>query len=213
MIGNADELKEWARGKLDNANADALDRVLNAATSYIARRTGRLFTESSHTIHMDGDRAGGRSREILRIPKRYSPVAFSGMTVTENGTSLTLAEGYDTAVDVIVADAGNEERACRLMRRPSTPMDASIANEYTPFVSWIAGRQNVTVAFTAGWDTVTSPNVPADLVQAAYEIAWLTFSTPAMMGKASAGRAGSSVSFDKKLTDVTLMTLDQWTAR
>ncbi len=217
IIGTTAELKTWARGKLEDADATQLTRVLTTATGWLSRRLGRsFFRESGIPIFFDGDRADGKVGEIVTIPLRYSPVGFGTLAIEEDGTVLTVGQGFDLTVDVIAQDADMDDRRCKLLRRPQQPLHA-LADVATHFAHWATGRQNIKVTIASGWDATKATGVanapPDELMQVAYEVAWLMYSEPKRMGKTAQSRGQANTSFSSELSKFSQETIELWTAK
>ncbi len=180
-------LKAWAATNLDTSKDDVLTRCISAATLWLQRRTGRVFEQAAYTRYFDGEGAGGKGIDTIFLDPGHRPVMYDptgtpaiALTVTEDGTELDEAIGYNTTADVIIVGA-NLDEPCRLIRNSGT---------------WAPGKQNIEVEYTAGW---LAANVPAEIGEVICEVAWLFFQSPSWLGKGAIGKAGSSVSIEKEL--------------
>lgn len=179
-----DDLKRWANPSMDGQRDEELLRCADAATAWFKRVAQWEIESAAHTIYLDGNDAVGSVRNILHVPFKYRPVVHSGetlVTVSEDGTSLTVGVGYDTDADVIVVNA-NVEDQCELVK-PST--------------SWSSGYQNITATLTAGY---AAASIPDDVTQLVMEATLLMFKSPAWIGKVSQTSQAGSISFEKELT-------------
>src|SRR5207249_485099 len=98
----SDVLRAWAP-KTGGLDLTDIDRCIEAASVMIEREVQQLFLTASVTESHDGSAAVGKRRSGLYT--KYFPIVYPGspvMTVTENGTALTLAQGYSTSADVLV---------------------------------------------------------------------------------------------------------------
>jgi hypothetical protein len=186
MIGTAAELRSWFNVQLDPLRDTELERCLVAAGTWVTAATGRDIEQANYVERLDGSQAKGRGCEILYLNAGRHPITYPGsgatlLTVTEDGTALTLAEGYSTTAGVLVVNA-NLDAPCRLVRNGT---------------AWSDGAQNIAVAYQAGF---ASASVPAWIKQTVYEVALHLFKSPAWIGQAAQSAAGAAVTFQKDLS-------------
>lgn len=163
-----------------------LERCCRAASKWIEAAVGfEIEKVTGRVLYLDGERASGRYGDTLELPHGHRMVTVSA--ITEDGAALTLATGYSTSANVIVAGNASERTWVRLRRRDQ---------------SWSQGVQNVSVTYTFGFDGADSgtPTVPAWIQQLANEVALLMFLSPNWIGKASMAADGVSMTWEKNLT-------------
>jgi hypothetical protein len=140
------------------------------------------------------------------VPPRYRPAHYAPgtdeITVTEDGTALVVAVGYSTTADVILRNANDPRQRLALVRRGTSPQNLLADSPATP--GWAGGVQNIAVTLKAGPATGTAP---ADLVQAAYELAYLFYDDPTRVGKSSSSRAGASITVERDLSKIAQMAI------
>lgn len=187
-------VKAWGEPTLDSRNDDVLSDCIDAAEALIERVTGRVLNQASFTRYFSGGEAVGRGRDTIYLQQGHRPVIHSGgdlVTVTEDGSALTVAVGYSATANVILSGV-NEDKQCALRRNYSVWSNAAY--------------DNITVTYKAGWTTSTVPN---DVKQLIAEVAWLIFRSPGWLGKASTSKAGTAVSFEKDLTPQSAAVISQ----
>lgn len=194
-LTDLDIVKQWANPSMDSARDDELDRCCDAASDWVKRVANWEIEQASYTLYLNGVDAIGSGCNVLLVPAKYRPVIHSGatlVTVTEDGSALSVAASYDTTKDVMLLGANFDTRL--ELAKPSSP--------------WSRGYANVAVSFDAGY---ASGSVPEDVVQLATEVALLMFRSPNFAGKSSKTGRGGSVSFEKALTPWSLATLERLT--
>lgn len=167
-----------------------LTAALGYADAWLKRRTNRPMESASYTEYFSG-----RGQETLALRPGRQPVLHDSttpVTATENGSSLTLATGYNTSAHAIL-EGVNEDRQCLLHSNQS---------------HFTSGVQNIAVTYTAGWSTI-----PVDVEWLASLLAWHIFSTKAWQGKASATAGRGSVSWEKDLPQMALDLIEALTVR
>lgn len=170
---------------------------ITAAQAWIARAAGLRSLEkesSAVTIYLDGEDACG---EDLWLPADVRPMWHSGsdlMTVTEDGTSLTVATGYSTTAGVTISGANQFKRVC-LYRTGGWSKSL---------------RQNIAVACKVGWHLDTGVLiVPTDVKRLVIETAWLIFNSFAWVGKQNVSKSGAAVSLENDLSPAAQETLNR----
>lgn len=183
----------------------AVEAAIAVATSWVERAAGRrsLAKTGALTITLDGERAEGRRRTDLWLPPDFRPVWHLTpdlVTVSENGSALTIAAGYSSSADVLIRNA-NEDRPVMLYR----------------LGGWYPDRQNVVATLKVGWDA-TPPDVdgnppavlplPASIRQLVLEATLLTFNSADWMGHHNVSRAGAAVTLENELSPMAGQTLE-----
>lgn len=187
-LTTAAKVKAYANPELDPTKDAELAEAVARVSAWVPYVCGRPIEEASFTERFDGCRALGSGKDLIVLRPERRPVKhITGdlISVTEDGNALVLAEGYTTTAGVVVEDANEYDLPCKL-RRYNQPW----ADGY--------GSQNITVVYKAGL-TSAHPLWPA-LEALANEVAWLSFSSPNWLGKATVSRAGESTSWEKDLT-------------
>ena len=140
-IIDLDSLKAYLKVPRENSNSDeVLEMVRQGAEGYVRAYCSRQFTQASYV-----ETFNGTNRKALRLVE--TPVAISpAPTVTEDGAALVVAVGYSTSADV-VCDPVNG-----LMHRLPTGSRATAQTN-----AWSPGVQNITVTYTGGYTTATTP--------------------------------------------------------
>jgi len=197
-LSTVDRVLAWIRDdEFPPERQEELLRCINAATDSLAEVTGRTIERATKTVYLDGCDAGGPCGELLHLPRGDRPVIHGGsdlVTVSENGTAVTVATGYSTTAGVVLKNA-NLDRPCILVRN---------------YTAWQDGYQNIAVTYKCGWtidvpgDTAPAPNKVVQLVNA---MAWKIFTEPAWIGKINVAQAGSSVTFIDDLPSIEADTL------
>lgn len=203
------EVLDWVGGTFTDLNTTVLDECIDGADAAIRRETGAAFEKTQYTLYFDGDRADGRSQELLRIPSKYQPVIHSGgelVTVTENGKVLTVGIGFATA-DVIVKGA-NVETAARLIRLPRSP--AAVLAPWAFANRWAPGVQNIVVTLFAGY---TAGSLPEDIRRVCCEWAWLIFNSARSVGTSSTSRGPAATVKSNDLSPWAQRVLERWRRR
>lgn len=199
-ITDAATLKAWNPGALDAVASATLDRVLASSQRYVEDYTSRKFELVSYTELFDGDNASGKYHEVIQLNRGRWPAAIT--SVAENGVTLSTAAGYSTTANVIIVGQ-NEERPMRLIRALSQPPSLSSPRS-TP--GWAPGVQNITVVYGAGY----AANVmPAVVVQAVLEVAYVMLRTGRTVNVSSQGKGGHTVALMRDLSPATKQALDQ----
>jgi len=194
MIADLGKLKAWANPKMDSLRDEELERVLTVASTWLQAVTGRDIEQATYTERFSGDLAEGWARDTILLHPGRRPVTYPDggtFAVTEDGATLTHAEGYSAAADVLVEAANDADRRCKLVRNLGR---------------WIPGRQNIVVTYRAGWAPAL---VPSWIEQLAMEVAWLVFSAPAWIGKSNRTVAGESVAYQDGLTPASQAALER----
>jgi hypothetical protein len=199
-LATRDELTAFARGHLTGADTEVLDRVLLAAERWVQLETNWIYeVVTARTTFLDGDRALGRNREILRLPVKHRRVLYDPGTyevvVTENGEALTVTTGYTTTADVQLVNA-NAERTLELVRR-ATSNDSLLSSQGTVPAGWARGYQNIAVTYQSGW---LEADIPDDVKHVVLEVALLLYSSPKRTAKASGSTKGRSVTISDALS-------------
>ncbi len=160
-----------------------LQAAINAAAAWFRRVADWELEQTAYTLNLDGNDAIGPSHNVLLAPAKYRPVDHAGtpVTVTEDGTALTVATGYDASADVILVGVDRNERM-ELVK---------------PNANWSRGYQNVAVTLTAGY---ASGSIPAEVKQVVIEVSRLFFNMPQMAGKQSKSSRAGARSFEKELS-------------
>lgn len=188
-VGN---IAAWAKQDIATEYQDALTTCINAAGSMLEQLTGRTLMRATKTAYFDGKYALGASDEIWLDPG-HRPVLHTGsdlVTVTVNGSSLTVSSTYSTTAGVILIGA-NEDAPCRLIRSAGP---------------WSTGLRNIAVTYKCGWQTdpalvgTDSQPLPKMVEQLANEFAWLLFSEANWLGKANVSHAGAAVTIANELS-------------
>jgi len=198
VLTDAATIKSWADelSTLAPERDVELDRCASAASALIPRVAGITLETMTVTVRLNGSDAVGPSGNILELDHTHRNVRFSGMTITENGgAALTKTATYD-ATKAVSVEGSDSDNFVRLARQNG---------------AWSAGRGNISVAYTFGYDGVEAavPTVPADVVQLANEIALLIFRSKAWIGAAVITKEGFSKSYEKNLTPLAKMTLER----
>lgn len=174
-----------AHGNIDDslqATKDELDRLVTAASGIIGSLTSRALYRANWTQTYDGDRAVARKARLDL--KEFPIVAVS--SVVEDGRPLTTGTGYNLALDALIyAEEGY------LLRQSYT----AVGPYAGPF--WSAGKQNITVAYTAGYDLsrTVAPFMPWDLEQAAIKLALILWNSRERTGEASKNFDSFSITY------------------
>ena len=177
----------------DQSAADdaVIDRCISAASQAIEESTRRRIIQPSADITEirdgSGRAIGGRMGEVLML--QYAPVV-SVTTVTENGTVLTVAEGYSTTADAIL-----DRSSGRLIRQQGTAVQVVSPLGIAP-TGWCAGVQNITIAYLPGYGTLA----PTDIEEVCCELAWLYYRESRRQGKVAVSRTGGSTSLVHQLS-------------
>ncbi len=190
-LTSIDRVSSWAKKDIDAARQAEVTRCIVAASSIIAKISGRQLERVTRSISLDGCDATGRDGMILRLPPGDRPVLHTGsdlVTVSESGRSLTVATGYSTSAGVIVKGANRDER-CSLIRNG--------AGWY-----WDSGYQDILVGYKCGWTldvaNDTQP-VPDHVIQLANALAWMIYLEPAWIGKLNESAQGAAVTLSNEL--------------
>lgn len=187
-----DRVLSWVKKDttFDPARQDELARCIAAATSILARVTGRQMERVTRSLSLNGNDACGKDGELLFLPKGDRYVLHTTgpnlITVTENGSSLAMLTGYTNAAGCLVVDA-NVDRPCQLIRTTGY---------------WTPGYQNILVGYKCGWtvdDGADPQPVPDYVIQLANCVAWKLFQEPAWLGKLNVSNAGSAVTLSSDL--------------
>ena len=180
-------LKAWASPDLDSSRDAELALCVTRASVWVEEQSSWVIGTVTYTAKaFDGDEIRGPN---LFLPTRHRYVATPS-AITENGTALTIATGYDTSADVIATGLLDRNEQARLQRRGS----------------WSAGLQNIAVTYVAGY---AAGSIPADIEQLANEVAWIFFKAPMSIGRSTVTKAGHAATIDKALTPLSLMTLER----
>ena len=168
-----------------------LARCIAAGDAWIKRTVNWDIEQTTASVYLNGRDALGGS--VMLVPTNFRPVIHTGgdlVTVTEGGTSLTVAASYDadSGADVYLVGV-NENKRCELVKNHST---------------WLDGHANVTAAFKHGYATV-----PDDIIQLATEVASVIFTSGGMVGKANKSVRGGSFSVKDQLTQVSRDLIDR----
>lgn len=184
---------------------------IEAATDLIESTTGYRLRGGARAVVFDGSRAETAAGDALYLSRRYPNVINAPgqlLAVTENGAALTVAAGYSTSAGVLIDGPGIGGRGQTRLRRYGGPWAADSPN-------------NVRVSFWSGYDAVGSvplaspeikPVPPYDLMHLVREVAWLVFSSPAWTGKSSTSTAGTSTTWEKKLSPVSQVVYERLVA-
>jgi len=188
----AAEVKGWVAGDgvttITGVNDTVLDACIAAAGEEIIQESSRIWEKATISEFLDGDAAAGSCGEILLL--RRFPVSYpaDAVTVTENGIALVVAQGYSPTADMLVKNAGLEER-CRLLRQ----------NTSLYGIGWAPGVQNITVGYSAGF---TAGSIPERIKYVAKELSWLYYQEGRKVGVDNVAQAGSSRGLAHKLSDL-----------
>ncbi|HOC18439.1 MAG TPA: hypothetical protein PKK95_09235 [Vicinamibacterales bacterium] len=172
---------------------DDLTRCLDAACDRIERKCCQRFLSNAYSAWHSGDRAVGKSRELLYLADPETGWATRRVTaiteLTEDGAELpiillpdatTFADGEAA---VVYAAQGKILRALvdagKIVPKP-----------------WAYGVANIHVAYTAGYELA---DVPDDLRQLAIELALLYFREGARQGQTSLNVEGVSLGYERLL--------------
>lgn len=216
QITDVDRLKAWGP-KTDGLDDEVLNRVINAATAAVETSTGRLIMSRAHTVVVDGSRAVGRTKEVLRLA--HGPVESSAPApvVTENGEALTVATGYDLDADVILDPGGSPSdkqgppRVPRLIRqRRSAQLQSDVGAN--PNLGWKPGIQNITITYTAGYQITTgiSTHGPEDIEQVVLALVWLMYKEGRRSGHQNVTRLNQATAYLKELPAGEQIILENW---
>lgn len=191
-LTDPDIVKQWTNPKMDSSRDDELDRACLAATDWVKRATLWEVEQAAYTLNLDGNDAIGPRSNVLLVPPRYRPVDHAGtpVTITEDGSALTVTDVYDASKDVYLVGA-DQNRRLELIK-PASP--------------WSPGYANIQVALTAGY---ASGSVPKDIVRLATEVALLMFQAGNFVGKASRTGRGATISYEKDLSPLALATIER----
>lgn len=183
------KVKDWYNGQINESRDAELTLAISRASAWIARVTGRIIEndDTTYTERFDGAEAYGGDTLYL-LPGRR-PVVFADVAVTEDGTALTTAQGYNATAGVWVVNAG-EDRQCILKRNGV----------------WSSGfgMQNIVVTYKCGYTTI-----PVDIEQLANEVSLLFYLSPKWVGSSSVAREGASTVWEKSLTPLARQTLSK----
>jgi hypothetical protein len=192
-LTDIDTVKAWANPSMDSSRDAELTVALDAASEWVKRTAQWDIEEATYTVHLNGHDAIGRSKNVLLLPPRYRPVIHSGgdlVTITEDGSALTVTDSYDTSKDVYLVGANFNTRL--EMIKPSS--------------HWSPGYANVEVAFKAGY---AAGSIPDDLVQLTIEATILMFRAGNFAGKSSKTGRGGSITYEKDLSPMSILTLER----
>lgn len=204
MLSSLASIRSYAATQLDTTADAGLTAALEAASDWIQKDGSRIYETATYTETLDGDEAGGSSRELLLLDRGHRP-ASSITSVTENGVALTVASGYSTTAAVIVKNL-NKERGAILIRQPSAPSGLALPGAA---LGWAPGFQNITVVKVAGY---ASNAIPDAIEQTCNELAWLMFRANKAVGVASSSKAGHSTQWEKRLSPTARRALDFYRA-
>jgi hypothetical protein len=195
------DFSSWIKKDLDATVQEELVACIAAAQAWIAREAGLRSLEkesAAKTEYLDG--ALLPNNEDAWLPMSVRPVWHTGtsdaMTVTENGTSLTVATAFSSGAGVVVAGANSLDRV-RIYR------EGGWSN---------SGRQNIAVSCKVGFDASTTAStnpLPYDVKRLVMGVAWKLFNQPAVAGRSSVGKAGQTVSLVDDLSLMERATLDR----
>jgi hypothetical protein len=197
-----------AAPELDADKDTMLGNCIDAALELMEWHTGRTILSAAQTVSLNGDDAGGRFGEVLRLPKGHRPVTVV-TSITENGVALTSAAGYSTTVDVII-DGLDKDAPCRLVRR--TIPGLQVRGD-TTVNRWRAGVQNIAVVYTAGFTDAGPDVVPESLKLLNAKLAWLIWKGPIHAGQVSKSKATRGMSYLNQLSEMDQWQLNQWAVR
>ena len=197
LISQAD-IESWVGTTIDAGRTAAVSQAIGSAQAWIARQAGMrsLEKESSPPIaYLDSDNADNGTD--LWLPPEIRPFYHVGtdlMTVTVDGGAMTIASGYSSSADILIR--GAQSLSPGMLYRPSWGSSS--------------GKLNVAVTCKVGFGAVGSANlaVPEDVRILIMEVSWLLFTMPSSMGRSSVSKAGTSQSFDEKLSPQGMATLE-----
>lgn len=176
-------VKAFADPQMGAGSDTELTAAVARVDGWLSQVTGRTIEQATLVRYFDGDDLGGR---VLYLPSGHYPVLHNEgsdeVGVEEDGSALTVTDGYDTATDVWVSNAN----ATATILAP-----ASLRRNGT----WSTGRRNIKVTYKAGY-----PTVPDWIEWLALELVWLEFKSPGWLGKSNVSQAGESVTWSKDLT-------------
>lgn len=213
-IATLDQLKVY-RPPLaaTSANDEGLTACLAAATGLIQGRTRRILQRAQITEWFNGADAHGKNGEVLHLSKAYAPIDLTAsITVTEDGTTLTVASTYDASADAIV-DPGPTNMIpglVRLIRQNVAPVAAVGYSGVLLLPRWSSGYRNISVQWTGGY---ADGSLPAPLVQACCDIAWRLWQEGGQTSTASRSGGSTSRSVVREFPKWIESILDQWTIR
>lgn len=192
------ELAEY-RNQVAGALGKHAAAAIEAASADIVERTRRAFIKEAITVTADGDRSDGRNGQVVKLP--YGPVdTTAAVTVTEDGTALTVATAYSTTADVVVDGVKGW-----LHRRPGV---LPLTSRRSSVLSWAEGVMNIVVTCTVG-DADDETGVAPPVKQAVCELAWLYMTQ--RPGTTSTSRRGLSASWSGQLSASAESTLRRYT--
>ena len=186
------DVAAWAKQTVKDEYQAALQSAIDAAGSMLETLTNRVLIRATKTVYFDGKRALGNSDELWLDPG-HRPVLHTGsdlVTVSVNGSSLTVAASYSTTAGVMLVGA-NEDSPCRLIRQ---------------FGPWTTGIRNIVVSYKCGFQTdpaLTATDtfpVPSNIKQLANEMSWLVFNSASLLGKQNVSHAVAAVTLSNELS-------------
>lgn len=186
------EVTAWVAGdgvSVPAVDAGTMTACIAAAGEYINDYSSRVWESTAFTRYLNGDDAYGKNRDRLRLDRSHFPVTYptDAVTVSENGSALTVGQGYSVSVGVIIENAGLEVPA--VLVRQSALYGSG----------WIPGRQNILVTYKAGFATV-----PETIKCAARELTWLLYQEGRKVGIDNVTQGGSGRSLIHQLSALSL---------
>jgi len=166
-------------------DATLLTACIAAAGEVINDYTSRVWERAQFTRYLNGDDAYGKNGERLRLDRSHFPLTYptDPITITENGVSLSVGQGYSVNAAVLVENAGLE-------------MPGILVRQNAFYgLGWSPGRQNIQATYWAGYTT------PQESIKyPAKELSWLLYQEGRKVGIDNVAQAGSSRALVHKLS-------------
>lgn len=194
------EVKDWVAGDgvttISGVNDTVLTACIVAAGEVINDYTSRVWERTTFTRYLNGDDAYGADGERLRLDRSHFPLTYptDTVTVSENGVSLSVGQGYTTSVAVLIENAGLEMPAV-LVRQGSSIWQG--------WGGWSPGRQNIQASYFAGFVTI-----PESIKYPAKELSWLLYQEGRKVGIDNVAQAGSSRALVHRLSAMSIEILN-----
>jgi hypothetical protein len=195
------DIETWIGKVFDSARQAEVTNCIAFAQSWIANQAGlRSLEKESAEVTIRADGASLWNPEEFWMPSSCRPSWHTGSdvyTVTENGSTLSVVNGYSSTASVVLSGANSLDRA-RLFRPGGWAYSPSLPN-------------NISVACKCGFDssmTASTNPLPADVKRLVMEVAWAMLNGAQRTGKSSTSKAGTSVSINDDLSPAAVSTLD-----
>lgn len=194
------ELIAWAAPGITTYDQTAMDACIAAAQSDVERITGLSFDLTQRTDVFNGDDAWGKYRDTLVLTR--SPITLypptTALTVTENGTSLTVAT---------TTYSGQSPTPAVVIRNANTNNGNAVIYLYRA-EGWKEGKSNISVTYWSGY--ATAAEVPAGLIQCVKELSWLYFKAGRTVGATSTSSPSHSAQNPGVIPDGIMKRLAAW---